>query len=64
MIALDRWDRTPDQPILLGAVTTGTIWQFGRLHREMKEIEQGLNLYVVPDDLDPLMRILVQALIG
>lgn len=64
MIALDQWDRTPEQSVLLGAVTTGTIWQFGRLHRETKEIEQGLNLYRVPDDLDTLMRILVQVLIA
>ncbi|NES20119.1 MAG: hypothetical protein F6K41_14600 [Symploca sp. SIO3E6] len=64
MIALDKWERTPEQSILLGAVTTGTIWQFGLLHRETKEIEQGLNLYRVPDDLDPLMRILVQALVA
>ncbi|NET60622.1 MAG: hypothetical protein F6K47_32130 [Symploca sp. SIO2E6] len=64
MIALDQWDRTPEQSILLGAVTTGTIWQFGRLSRATKEIEQGLDLYRVPDDLEPLMRILVQALVA
>ena len=63
MIALDRWQDSTQQSILIGAVTTGTIWQFGRLYRETKEIEQGLDLYVVPDDLDPLLRILVQALI-
>lgn len=64
MIALDQWDRTPEQSVLLGAVTTGTVWQFGRLHRETKEIEQGLDLYIVPDNLDPLMRILVQVLVA
>ncbi|WP_446372226.1 hypothetical protein [Coleofasciculus sp. G3-WIS-01] len=64
MIALDQWDRTPEQSILIGAVTTGTVWQFGCLHRKTKEIEQVLNLYRVPDDLEPLMRILVQALIA
>lgn len=64
IIALDKWDKTPEQSVILGVVTTGTIWQFGRLHRETKEIEQGLNLYRVPDDLDPLMRILVQALVA
>ena len=64
MIALDQWERTPEQSVLLGAVTTGTVWQFGRLHRETKEIVQGLDLYIVPDDLDQLMRILVQALIA
>jgi len=64
MIALDQWDRTPEQSVILGAVTTGTIWQFGRLNRETKQIEQGLDLYRVPDDLEPLMRILVQALVA
>lgn len=64
LIALDRWQDSTEQPILLGAVTTGTVWQFGRLHRETKEIYQGLNLYLVPDDLEPLMRILVQALVA
>lgn len=64
LIALDRLQETSQQTILIGAVTTGTVWQFGRLHRETKEIYQGLNLYLVPDDLEPLMRILVQALIA
>ncbi|HEY9611121.1 hypothetical protein [Allocoleopsis sp.] len=64
MIALDQWDRTPEQSVLLGAVTTGTVWQFGRLHRETKEIEQGLDLYIVPDNLDSIMQILVQVLVA
>jgi len=62
IIALDQWDRTPNQPQLIGAVTTGKIWEFGVLHREAKHIDQGLDSYRVPDDLNPLMRILVQAL--
>ncbi len=63
MIALDQWDRTPAQPTILGAVTTGKIWEFGLLHRDVKHIDQGLDTYRVPDDLEPLMRILVQALV-
>lgn len=63
MIALDQWSKTSAQKVLIGAITTGTIWQFGQLHRATKQIEQGLENYRVPDDLDPLMRILVQALI-
>jgi len=62
MIALDQWEKMGDQEILIGAVTTGNIWQFGRLNRQQKHIEQGLDLYRVPDDLELLMRILVQAL--
>ncbi|MEO1299470.1 MAG: hypothetical protein AAFW75_27580, partial [Cyanobacteria bacterium J06636_16] len=38
MIALDQWERTPAQPILLGAITTGKIWEFAQLHRELKRI--------------------------
>ncbi len=63
LIALDRWEKIGDQEILLGAVTTGNIWQFGRLNRTNKHIEQGLESYRVPEDLEPLMRILVQALV-
>jgi len=63
LIALDQWEKMSSQEILIGAVTTGNIWQFGRLNRQKKHIEQGLNLYRVPDDLEQLMRILVQSLI-
>lgn len=64
IIALDQWDKTPAQPVLIGAVTTGKIWEFGLLHRAAKHIERGLDSYRVPDDLDPLMRILVEALLS
>jgi hypothetical protein len=62
MISLDQWDRTPEQSTLLGAVTTGKIWEFAALHRSSKHFEQGLESYRVPEDLDNLMRILVFAL--
>ena len=64
MIALDQWDKAPEQSTLIGAVTTGKIWQFGRLNRVTKHLKQGLDSYRVPDDLEPLMRILVQALVA
>lgn len=64
LIALDQWDEAPNQPCLIGTITNGTLWQFGVLHRTEKIIEQGLDSYRVPDDLDSLMRILVQVLIG
>jgi len=44
----------------VGAVSTGDIWQLALLHRETKHIQQGLMLYRVPDDLETLVRILVQ----
>jgi hypothetical protein len=61
LIALDQWIDSP-QPTLQGAVSTGDIWQFGVLHREQKQIQQGLTLYRVPDDLEILIRILVKIL--
>lgn len=67
LIAVDLWEDSPDvsvQPDLIGAVTTGILWQFGVLHRQEKLIEQGLNSYRVTEDLEQLMRILVAALIN
>jgi hypothetical protein len=61
LIALDQWIES-EQPILQGAVSTGDIWQFGLLHREQKQIQQGLTLYRVPDDLESVVRILIKIL--
>ncbi|MBD2330132.1 hypothetical protein [Alkalinema sp. FACHB-956] len=62
MIALDQWDRSPNQPVLLGSVTTGQIWKFGVLDRATKQIQQGLDLYRVPEDLEMVLRILIHPL--
>ena len=61
LIALDQWTDS-QQPTLQGAVSTGDIWQFGILHRSQKQIQQGLTLYRVPDDLESLVRILIKIL--
>jgi hypothetical protein len=62
MIALDQWVDSP-QSHIIGAVTTGTLWQFSQLNRQLKHIEQGLESYRIPEDIEPLLRILVQALL-
>lgn len=62
MIALDQWTDL-NQSTLLGAITTGNIWQFGVLDRTSKQIEQGLNLYRVTEDIESVMRILLFALL-
>jgi len=65
LVALDQWESSPDvstQSVLVGAVSTGTIWQFGTLDRNAKHFEQGINSYRVPEDLEQVMRILVAAL--
>ncbi|MGB8701990.1 MAG: hypothetical protein WCD18_21450 [Thermosynechococcaceae cyanobacterium] len=58
LIALDQWIES-DQPILQGAISTGTIWQFGQFDRATRQITQDLNLYRVPADLTDLIQILV-----
>lgn len=63
LIALDKWQENQQQTQLIGSVTTGKIWEFAQLDRINKHLNQGLDSYRVPDDLDPLMRILVQSLI-
>jgi hypothetical protein len=62
--AVDQWERSPTvevMPYLVGAVTTGSIWQFGILERQTQQITQVLNLYRVPEDIEELLRILIQA---
>jgi hypothetical protein len=61
LITLDQWHQDSQQTCLIGAVTTGVIWQFACLHRQSRHIEQGLENYLIPDDLENLMRILIQA---
>ncbi len=61
LIALDQWLEN-DQPTVLGAVTTGDIWQFGQLNRQEKLIIQGIKLFVIPDELEAVFQILRAAL--
>lgn len=65
MIALDQWERSPtveSQPLLLGAVTTGSLWQFATLDRLAKRLVQGVNTLRVPDDLEAVIQILLYPL--
>lgn len=61
LIALDRWLETEMNP-LIGAVTTGKIWEFARLDRQTQTISKGLESYRVPEDLETLTRILIHTL--
>ena len=63
LIALDKWERTPEQSMLLGSVTTGKLWEFALLDRKRQHIYVGLESYRVPEDVDTLMRILVRAIL-
>ena len=62
MIALDKWIDSP-QTQILGAVTTGNVWQFGVLDRQSKLICEGINLYRVTEELEIIIRILLARLV-
>ena len=62
LIALDQWTDSA-QPELIGAVTTGNIWQFGILQRSQKHIIQVINLYRVTEDIESVIRILLNVLL-
>ena len=48
-----------DQDILYGAVTTGNLWQFGKLDKIEKTIYQDINLFKIPNDLLDLGKVLL-----
>jgi hypothetical protein len=65
LIALHRWlgrDKAESYP-LIGAVSTGDIWQFGQYNPQRQEICQDLSRLRVPEDIESLFRILVNLLI-
>ena len=53
-----------EQNVFYGAVTMGDVWRFGKLERSQQQINQDINLFKVPDDLDHLVRILLGILEG
>lgn len=54
MIALDKAEGN-DKEIIYGAITTGEEWRFARLHRKAKIIEQDINLYFLPTNLEIIL---------
>ena len=48
--------------IIYGAITTGNIWQFGELDRKRKTVTQDIMSYALLQDLEDLVRILVEIL--
>ncbi|NEU72250.1 hypothetical protein PI95_006595 [Hassallia byssoidea VB512170] len=63
MIALDKWTDST-QAEILGAVTTGNVWQFGILNRQKQSIEQAINLYRVTEELEVVVRTMLAALMN
>ncbi len=58
LIALDKAEET-DNDVIYGAVSTGQEWQFAKLERKDKRFFQDVNLYVLPTNLEDILRILI-----
>lgn len=61
LIAIDQWTDSPQEKII-GTITTGNFWQFACLDRSAKQVTQGLENYRVPEDIEAVVRILMQSL--
>lgn len=58
LVALDQAEET-DRETIYGAVSTGQEWQFGKLERTTKTFYQGVNVHVLPNNLEEILRILI-----
>jgi hypothetical protein len=58
LIALDQWTKSTS-PILYGAVSTGEDWRFGAFNRAGKVIIQDPQRFLVPEQIQDLVEILV-----
>jgi hypothetical protein len=61
LVALDQADETK-KDVIYGAVSTGQEWQFGKLDRISKTFHQGIDVYVLPNNLEEILRILIAIL--
>jgi hypothetical protein len=59
LIAMDQFLEETQSSFLYGAITTGDIWRFGRLERSTHTIAKDLNAFVIPQDLEKLMVVLL-----
>jgi hypothetical protein len=59
LIAMDQFLEETKNTFLYGAITTGDIWRFGRLERSTHIISKDLNAFVIPQDLEKLMVVLL-----
>jgi hypothetical protein len=58
LIALDQWTKS-QSPILYGAVSNGEDWRFAAFDRANKVIIQDPQRFLVPENLDSLVEVLV-----
>lgn len=58
LIAIDQFIENTHEN-LYGAITIGNIWQFGKLHRETKQVIKDIDAFRVPLDLESLFQVLI-----
>ncbi len=57
LIALSEWES--EQDLIFGAVTIGELWNFGILDKKQRLIQQNIDSFPVPGDLETLVNVLV-----
>jgi hypothetical protein len=55
-------EKSTDQPISISTITTGEIGRFASIDRSQKHITKGLELYRIPEELETVLRVLIQVL--
>lgn len=59
LIALEHYLEAYQQAILYGAVTVGSVWQFGSLERAQKRIRKDIDTFRIPADMEELFHVLL-----
>jgi len=57
LIAVDHYLAENSNPLLYGAITMGSMWQFGVLNRQTKIITKNIDAFLVPTDLESLFAV-------
>lgn len=57
LIALSEWEA--EQDLIFGAVTIGELWIFGILDKKQRLIQQNIDSFPVPGDIETLVNVLV-----
>jgi hypothetical protein len=59
LIAFSQYNDDENKDLLYGAVTVGSIWQFGMLDAKNKILHKDIDAFLVPSDLENLFAVLL-----
>jgi hypothetical protein len=62
LIAVSQWSAL-NTNTYYGAVTTGDVWKFGILQKDIQTVFEDINLYTVPNNLPKIIEIMLGILL-